>query len=60
MLQYQKVDVSEGINVNKTSESEKCELSHYRFLKNVGFKFEKHVCNDCHDLLTTAYSLKKT
>ena len=29
MLQYQKIDVSEGIDVNKTSASEECELSHY-------------------------------
>ena len=28
------------------------------FLKDVGFKFEEHVCNRCHDLLTIAYSLK--
>ena len=26
--------------------------------KYVGFKFEEHVCNGCHDLLTMAYSLK--
>ena len=26
--------------------------------KDVGFKFEEHVCNGCHDLLTMAYSLK--
>ena len=26
--------------------------------KDVGFDFEKHVCNKCHDLLTMAYSLK--
>ena len=26
--------------------------------KNVGFKFEEHVCNGCHDLLTIAHSLK--
>ena len=26
--------------------------------KNVGFKFEKHVCNGCHYLLMMAYSLK--
>ena len=58
MLQYQKIDFSEGIDVNKTSESEKCELCHYWFFKDVGFKFEKHVCNGYHDLLTTAYSLK--
>ena len=58
MLPYQKIDVSEGINVNKRSASKECELCHYWFLEDVGFKLEKHVCNWCHDLLTTAYSLK--
>ena len=58
MLQYQKIHVSEGIDVNKTSASEECELCHYWCFKDVGFKFEKHVCNGCHDLLTMAYSLK--
>ena len=55
MLQYQKIDVSEGIDVNKTSASKECELCHYWFFKDVGFKFEEHVCNGCHDLLTMAY-----
>ena len=58
MLQYQKIDVSEGIDVNKTSASKECELCHYWFFKDIGFKFEEHVCNRCHDLLTMAYSLK--
>ena len=38
MLQYQKIDVSEGIDVNKTSASKECELCHYWFFKDVGFK----------------------
>ena len=59
MLQYQKIDVSEGIDVNKTSASKECELCHYWFFKDVGFKFEEHVCNGYHDLLTMAHSLKK-
>ena len=54
----QKIDVSEGINVNKTSASKECELFHYWFLKDVGFKFEEWICNRCHDLLTMAYSLE--
>ena len=29
MLQYQKIDVSEGIDVNKTSASKEYELCHY-------------------------------
>ena len=58
MLQYQKIDVSQGIGVNKASASKECELCHYWLFKDVGFKFEEHVCNRCHDLLTMAYSLK--
>ena len=58
MLQYQKIDVSEGIDLNKTSASKECQLCHYWLFKDIGFKFEEYVCNKCHDLLTIAYSLK--
>ena len=58
MLQYKKIDVSEGTDVNNTSALKECELCHYRLFKDIGFKFEEHVCNKCHDLLTMAHSLK--
>ena len=45
MLQYEKIDVSEGIDVDKTSLSKKCILCHYWFFKDVCFRFEEHVCN---------------
>ena len=50
MLQYEKIDVSEGIDVNKISASKVCELCHYCFLKDIGFKFEEDICNKYHDL----------
>ena len=58
MIRYQKIDISEGIDLNKTNASKECEVCHYWFFKDIGFKFEEHVCNKCHDLLTIAYSLK--
>ena len=58
MLRYEGIDVSERIDINKTSASKEYELCHYCFFKDVGFKFEEHVCNKCHDLLTMAHSLK--
>ena len=58
MIPYQKIDVSEGIDINKASASKEFELCYYWFFKDIGFKFEEHVCNKCHDLLTIAYSLK--
>ena len=58
MLRYQKINVSKGIDVNKTSASKECELCHYQFFKYIGFAFEEHVFHKCQDLLTIAYSLK--
>ena len=58
MLQYKKIDVSEGIDTNKTSASKECMLCHYWYFKDVEFKFEPHVCHKCHDVLMTAYELK--
>ena len=58
MLQYEKIDVLEGIDVNKRRLSKECELCHYWYFKDVGFKFEEHVCNGCHDLLMMAYLLE--
>ena len=35
MMQYNKIDVSEGIYVNKTSASKECELCQYSFFKDI-------------------------
>ena len=58
MFRCQTIDVWEGIDVNKTSASKESEIRQYWFFKNVGFKFEEHFCNRCHDLLTKTHSLK--
>ena len=58
MLQYEKIDVSEGTDVNKANALKECELCHYWFFKDAGFKFEPYFCNKCHDVLMTAYELK--
>ena len=56
MLQYEKIDASKRIDINKTSTSKECMLCYYWVFKDVGFKFEEHVCNGCHNLSTMAYS----
>ena len=33
-------------------------LCQYQHFKDVGYKFEPHVCNKCHNVLMTAYELK--
>ena len=58
MLQYERIDVSEEIDINKTDASEQCMLCHYWYFKDVRYKFEPHVCSKYYDVLITAYELQ--
>ena len=56
-LYYDRIDVSEGIDVNKTSASKGCNICHYWYFLNYSFKFQTNVCNRCHDLLMMSVNL---
>ena len=51
------MDVSEGVEVNKTSALKECEICHYWYFLNKGFNFQPNVCNRCHDLLMISMNL---
>ena len=51
MLYYEGIDVSEGINVNKTSASKECDICHHWHFLDKGFKFQPDVCKGCHNVL---------
>ena len=57
MLYYDRIDISEGIDVNKTSASKECDICHYWYFLNYSFKFQPNVCNRCHDLLMMSMNL---
>ena len=50
------IDVSEGIDINETSESKEC-VCHYWYFLNKVFKFQPDVCNRRHDVLTMSINL---
>ena len=54
MLEYERIDISEGIDVNKTNLSKECDICHYWYFKDIGFKYELYLCNGCHDLMQKA------
>ena len=56
MLQYDRSTISEGIDVNKTNLSKDSDICHYWYFKDIGFKYEKYLCNGCHDLIQKAMS----
>ena len=56
MVEYDRIDIWEGIDVNKTSESKECEICHYWCFKVIGFRYEPYLCNGCHNLMQKAMS----
>ena len=54
---YYIIDVSEGIDINKTSASKQGDICHYWYYLSYSFKFQPNVCNRCHDLLMMSINL---
>ena len=59
MLEYDRIDLSEGIDVNKTSNSRECSFCHYYYFLDINFNYRsnfiviliiKYLCDGCHDM----------
>ena len=57
MLYFNRIDVSEGIDVNKTSPSKERDICHYWYFLSKGCTFQSNVCDRCHDLLIMSMNL---
>ena len=51
MLYFDRIDVSGGNDINKRRKSKECNIIHYWYFSNKGFKFQQDFCNVCHYLL---------
>ena len=40
MLQYERIDVSQGIDPSKSDKSKECMICHYWYFKDIGYKHE--------------------
>ena len=54
MLEYDKTDISEDVDINKTSASKECDICHYWYFLDKNFSYEPCLCNGCHDLMQKA------
>ena len=57
MLYFDRINVSKVIEANKTSPSKECDICHYWYFLNEGFKFQLNVCNRSWDLLIMSMNL---
>ena len=54
MLEYDKIDNSEGIDINRTGASKECHICHYWYFISKSCSYEQYLCNGCHDLMQKA------
>ena len=54
MLQYDRINISEEIDINKTNASKECDICHYWYFLDKNFNYESYLCNGCHDLMQKA------
>ena len=59
MLEYDRIDISEGIDIKKTNASKECKIYHYWYFKDIGFKYEPYHCNGCHGLMQKVISFNE-
>ena len=57
-IYYDRIDISEGIDVNETSSSKECDVCLYWYFLNYSFKCQPNVLNRCHDLLVMSMNLR--
>ena len=51
MLECGRIDISKGIDVNKTDTSNECDICHHWYFLDNGFKYEPYICHGCQDLM---------
>ena len=54
MLEYDRIDISKGIDINKTNASKECDICHYWYFLGRCFKHKPYLCNGCHNLMQKA------
>ena len=54
MLEYDRIDISEEIDINKTNASEECDICHYWYFLHKNFNCEPNLSNGCHVLMQKA------
>ena len=59
MLEYDKINISEGIDINKCEEtSRKCSLCKFYYFLDKHFKYGLYLCNGCYDMSMKAVSIQ--
>ena len=51
MLQYDRIDISGGIDVDKTNKSKERMLCHYQYFLDKNFTYGPYLCGGCDNIM---------
>ena len=57
MLYFDRIDVSEGIDINKAKVSKECDICHYCYFIDNEFNSQTFVWSECYDVFMLSMSL---
>ena len=58
MLKYDKIDITEGIDVDKTNKSRECMFCHYWCYFNKSFSYGPFTCDGCYNIVQKSTDFK--
>ena len=58
MLEYDRIDISEGTDVNKTNKSKECMICHYWHFLNKSFSYGPYLCDGCYNMMQKSNDFK--
>ena len=58
MLKYDRIDISEGIDVNRKDKSKECMFCHYWYFLNKNFSYGPYTCDGCYDIVQKSIDFK--
>ena len=57
-MEYDRIDISEGIDVNKRNKSKECILCHYWYFLDNNFGYGPYLCDGCYNIMQKSNNLK--
>ena len=59
MIEYERIDISEGIDISKTNKSKECMLCHYWYFLDNNFSYGPYLCDGCYNIMHKSIKFKK-
>ena len=58
LLKYDKIDITVGINLDKTNKSKECMFSHYWYFLNKNFSYGPFTSDGCNNIVQRSTNVK--